>query len=190
MIVGDERETQCLSSLQAEEKGARVSNSDSVLRRLCEDSDETKFSYRAGHEFRSVFRGQDVQPTGDSFVEFMLEESERHESIYIEEVLHGNSDKISETCWLLKIVAFAPALRTGRPVSASTRILTPRERLVRGVNTMRPPSTLASSGSPVRRPSLRRIGPGRTTCPLVEILVSTVRQSYINFAWMTRSASG
>src|SRR5207302_4831710 len=42
----------------------------------------------------------------------------------------------------------------------STRILTFRERVLRGVKTMRPPSTFASSGSPVRRPSLRRIGPG------------------------------
>ena len=37
---------------------------------------------------------------------------------------------------------------------------------------------IASSGSPARMPSLRRIGPGRTICPLVETLVCMVRRSY------------
>jgi len=41
-----------------------------------------------------------------------------------------------------------------------------------------PPSTFASSGSPVRRPSLRRIGPGGRLDLFVETLVSMVRQSY------------
>src|ERR1700688_4392822 len=71
----------------------------------------------------------------------------------------------------------------------STTILTFRERTLRGVNTMRPPSTFASSGSPVRRPSLRRIGPGRTTWPFVETLVSMVRQSYPNLSPVATSAT-
>jgi hypothetical protein len=52
-------------------------------------------------------------------------------------------------------------------------------RARRGVKTMRPASALTSSGSPGRRPSLRRRGPGKTTWPFVESLVSMVRQSYI-----------
>jgi hydrogenase maturation protein HypF len=44
---------------------------------------------------------------------------------------------------------------------------------------MRPPLTLASSSSPARGPSLRRIGFGRTTCPLLETRVCTVRRSYL-----------
>src|SRR5271169_834132 len=118
----------------------------------------------------------------------MLEETQCHQSVYIEEIFHGNSDKISETCSLLIVAAFGPALRTGRPEIRSTTMLTLRERVLLGVNTIRPPSTLASSGSPACRPSLRRIGPGRTTCPLVESLVSTVRQSYPNLASMTTAA--
>ena len=131
-----------------------------------------------------------MDPPGDPLVEFMLEETQRHESIHIEQIPHGNSDKISETCSLLNVAAFGPALRTGRPVIRSTTMLTRRERVLLGVNTMRPSSTLASSGSPACRPSLRRIGPGRTTCPLVESLVSIVRQSYPNLTSMTTAAFG
>jgi len=62
----------------------------------------------------------------------------------------------------------------------SVTILTGGRRFLRGVNTMRPASMLASSGSPARMPSRRRRGPGRTTCPFVETLVCVVRQSYLS----------
>jgi hypothetical protein len=32
---------------------------------------------------------------GDSLMKFMLEETERHQSIHVEQIPHGNSDKIS-----------------------------------------------------------------------------------------------
>lgn len=61
-------------------------------------------------------------------------------------------------------------------------MLTFCERVLRGVNTMRPPSAFTSRVSPARRPSLRRTGPGRTTWPFVETLVSIVRQFYPNLS--------
>jgi hypothetical protein len=85
---------------------------------------------------------------------------------------------MSSTSLLLNVGAFGPALRAGNPVTGSVTSLTRCSRFFRGVNTIRPFSILASSGSPARISSRRRSGPGRTTCPLVETLVCTVRQSY------------
>jgi hypothetical protein len=149
-----------------------------ALRRFLKRRDFTRCC--VGDEFlpQSWLRKILCYPVADSLVKFVLEEPERQESIYIEQIPHGNSDKISATCLLVKTGASGPPLRTGRPVMGSRRIFTSCERVLRGVNTIRPPSTLASSWSPVRSPSLRRIGLGRTTWPLVETLVCTVRQSY------------
>src|SRR5712692_1000424 len=108
----------------------------------------------------------------------MLEETKRYESVYVEEIPHGNSDKISRTSLLLNTGASEPALRTGRPVMGSRRMRTFSERVLRGVSTIRPPSTSAFRGSPARSPSLRRIGLGRTTWPLVETRVRMERQSH------------
>src|SRR5712692_9362164 len=108
----------------------------------------------------------------------MLEETKRYESVYVEEIPHGNSDKISRTCLLLNTGASEPALRTGRPVMGSRRMRTFSERVLRGVSTIRPPSTSAFSGSPLRSPSWRRMGLGRTTLPLVETRVRLVGQPY------------
>jgi len=83
--------------------------------------------------------------------------------------------RISRTCRLVKSGACGPALRTGRPMIRSTRILPWHGRLLRGVSTAPPACTLASSESPGCRPSWRPIGPGCTTCPFVESLVSLVR---------------
>src|SRR5205823_3413884 len=105
-------------------------------------------------------------------------ESQRHQSVDIKQILHGKLAKISCTSLLLKIGASGVTLRTGRPVIESITILTLCRRFLRGVKTMRPASIFASSGSPARIPSLRRRGPGSTTCPLVETLVCMVRQSY------------
>jgi hypothetical protein len=95
----------------------------------------------------------------------MFEESQSHQSIYIEQIYHGKLAKISWTSLLLKTGASGSALRTGSPVVESVTILTLCGRCLRGVKTIRPASMLASSGSPSRIPSLRRRGPGRTTCP-------------------------
>jgi hypothetical protein len=112
-------------------------------------------------------------------VEFMVNESECNERVHIEQICHGKFVKISSTSLLLKTGASEPALSTGSPVTRSVTILTWYERFLWGVNTIRPASMLASSGSPARMPSLRRRGPGRTTCPFVETLVCMVRQSYL-----------
>lgn len=160
-----------------------MGNGESVLRCLCKNSNESQFCNRASCQFQSTLRGPGVHPASDALVEFVLEETQCDESVHVEEMLHGKSDRISWTCLLLKTGASGPALRTGSPVMGSIKMLTFRERVLRGVNTILPPSTFASSGSPVRRPSLRRIGLGRTTCPFVEILVSMVRQSYHNSLW-------
>src|SRR5262249_28448605 len=96
------------------------------------------------------------------------------QSIHIEQIDHG----VSSTSLLLNVGALAPALRASSPVSGSVTSLTRYRRLRRGVNTMRPSSILASSGSPARMSRRQRIGPGRTTCPFVETLVCIVRQSY------------
>jgi len=93
----------------------------------------------------------------------------------IEKLLHGKLESFSWTCLLLRGGACGPALSTGRPVIGSRRMLTFRGRALRGVNMMRPHSNLTSRGSPARRPSLRRIETGRTTWPLVEILVLILR---------------
>jgi len=59
-------------------------------------------------------------------------------------------------------------------------------RLVRrGRKTIASPSRLTSSASPGRKPSLCRNGLGNTTCPLLETLVSMVRQSYLTGATET-----
>jgi len=36
-----------------------------------------------------------VHPASDALVEFVLEETQRYETVHIEEILHGKSDKIS-----------------------------------------------------------------------------------------------
>jgi hypothetical protein len=35
-------------------------------------------------------------------VEFVLEETQRNQAVDVEEILHGKSDKMSQTCLLLK----------------------------------------------------------------------------------------
>src|ERR1700688_22682 len=151
----------------------------SVLRRLHEDPDETEFCDRTSCQLRHSLQCQLANPTRDSSMEFMLQESQRYQSIHVEKIRHGNSDKISRTCLLLSRGASEPALSTGRPVTGSTTMITFRERALLGVSTMRPPSTPVSRGSPVRRRSFRRICTGSTISHFVESLVSMVRQSYL-----------
>ena|SRR5437764_2725427 len=98
---------------------------------------------------------------------------------HIKQIHHGKFARISRTSLLLKTGASEPALRLGSPVVESVTILIFRGRLLCGIKMIRPASIFASSGSPGRMPNFRRNGPGRTTWPLVETLVVTVRQSYV-----------
>jgi len=176
VIVGNKLQDSC--SFQPQQQVAGLRNGKSVLRCLRENSDKTKLCNRAGCQFHSSHCNWCTYPDRDSLVEFMLEEAECDERVYVQQVSHGNSERISRTCRLVKSGASGPALRTGRPVIRSTRILTCRERFLRGINMTLPACTFTSSESPAWRPSWRRIGPGSTTCPFVESLVSMVRQSY------------
>src|SRR5215469_17906670 len=119
-------------------------------------------------------------------MEFVVHEPESDESIYVQQIGHGKFAKISSTSLLLNVGALGPALRAGSPVTGSVTILTRCSRLRRGVNTIRPFSIFASSGSPARISRRRRSGLGRTTCPLVETLVCMVRQSYLRRCDLTR----
>src|SRR5215469_5840287 len=119
-------------------------------------------------------------------MKFVINEPESEQSIYVEQIDHGKFAKISSTSLLLNVGALGPALRAGSPVTGSVTSLTRCSRLRRGVNTIRPFSILASSGSPARISRRRRSGPGRTTCPLVETLVCMVRQSYHYRAYLAR----
>jgi hypothetical protein len=146
VIVGNKRQDSCRFQPQQQVTGLR--NGKSVLRCLHEDSDETKLRDRTGCQFDSSLNNRRAHPGRDSLVEFMLEEAERHKRVYIEQVSHGNSERISCTCRLVKSGASGPPLRTGRLVIRSTTILTCCLRFFRGVNMMRPACTLASSESP------------------------------------------
>src|SRR5215472_13606579 len=111
-------------------------------------------------------------------MEFVINEPESDQGVHVEQIDHGKFARISSTSLLLNVGALGPALRTGSPVTGSVTSLTRCARFRWGVNTIRPFSMFASSGSPARISSRRRSGPGRTTCPLVETLVCMVRQSY------------
>src|SRR5579863_27951 len=108
-------------------------------------------------------------------MEFMIDESQRDERIHIEQVDHGKLARISSTSLLLNVGAFGPALSAGSPVTGSVTSFVRWGRFLRGVNTIRPSSILASSGLPARISRRRRSGPGRTTCPFVDTLVCIVR---------------
>src|SRR5712692_11816691 len=104
-----------------------------------------------------------MDPIGNSSVKFVLKETQGKQGVHVEEILHGNTERISRTSLLVRGGASHPALRTGRPVRGSREMRAFCERILRGVNTMRPLTRLASRASPARRPSLRRKGLGKTT---------------------------
>ena len=95
MIVGNKCELQGFFCFQAEQQGPCVPNSESILRSLRENPYEPEFCDRARHYFRNPEQNQCSYPVGDSLMKFMLKETERHQSIHIEQISHGNSDKIS-----------------------------------------------------------------------------------------------
>lgn len=168
MVVRHERETQEFCFLQAQQQSSGLRNGESIVGCLRQYPNKPQFSDGARCQFQ-ILSG--VDPESHSLVKFVLQETQCDKSVYVKQVFHGKVDKISRTCLLVRSGASEPALRTGRPVIRSRTIRAVWERVRRGVNTMCPASILASSESPARRPSLRRIGLGRTTWPLLESLV-------------------
>ncbi len=162
LIIRNKRKTDSSRRLKLIQQLARLPNCDAVLWHLCQHSDEAQLGNRAGCQIRSGVCGQSMYPSSHPLVKFMFEESERHEGIYIEQVSHGNSNRISWTCLLLNGGASTPALRTGRPVMRSTTSVAFEKRLFRGVNTTPPACTFASKESPGCKPSRRRIATAST----------------------------
>jgi hypothetical protein len=111
-------------------------------------------------------------------VELVFKKAKRNQSIHIKQISHGKSDRISITWPLVSRGAPGPALKTGRPVKASRTMADLTAREWRGTSTILSPSMVASSSSPGWSPSFRRIGPGRTICPLLDSLACIVRKSY------------
>jgi len=178
LIVGDKGEFGFTRRFDPDQKRPCLRHRQSVLRCLCQDPSEAQFRNGASRKFRNCLRRQIANPGDYALMKFMLAQSERDEYIHVEKILHGNSASISSTSLLVRTGAPGPRVRTGSPVRRSITIFAFRRRFLRGVKTTLSPSILASSGSPGRRPSFRRIGLGNTTCPLVEIRVCMVRQSY------------
>lgn len=111
-------------------------------------------------------------------MELVFEKAQCDERVYIEQISHGRFERMSSTCALDSCGARSPALRTGRPVTVSRPMVALAGRARRGVRTICPLFTQASRASPGLSRSFRRIGPGRTTCPLLEMRVCMVRVSY------------
>jgi len=178
VIVRYECELQDFSRFQPEQKCSRLRNAEAILCCLRENPNEAELCDRTGCQFGLRVGCQRPHPISHSFVKFMLKESQRDQSVHVEKIFHGKVERISSTCLLVSSGASGLAVRAGSPVRGSTTMLVLYRRDLCGVNTIRPSSVFTSSASPARRPSFRRRGPGRTTWPLVETLVSMVRQSY------------
>src|SRR6266536_2157144 len=119
-------------------------------------------------------------------MKLMLIKAKCYERVYVKKKSHGKSLSISRTISLVKMGAFSPASMTGSPVTGLVMIRALRGlfTLGLGVRTMLPFLISASSESPASMPSLRRIGPGRTTRPLVETFVCMTKLSYLSlYAW-------
>jgi hypothetical protein len=110
-------------------------------------------------------------------MEFVLKEAQRDMSIYVSIYVEDTSWKLGQQ--LLHLFAAqrrcfgtrTKLRKAGDGINENSHF---RGRVLRGVNTIRSPSTLASRGSPARRPSFRRMALGRTTWPLVESLICMV----------------
>lgn len=55
-------------------------------------------------------------------MKLMLNDAQRNQSIYIEQISHGKSVRISATSLLVKMGASGPALSAGNPVMGSITI--------------------------------------------------------------------
>jgi hypothetical protein len=177
-VVGDKCEASVRAGLDAPQQLPGLHNGESALGSLGKHADESEFRDGACSQFRSALFGQALQLTGCPAVKLMIENAQGDESTHIEQEHHGKSARISATCLWVSLGPLGPAASTGQPVTGSLTIRARRRFPFLGVRTMRPLTTSASRASPASRHNFRRIGPGSTTCPLVESLVCTVGQSY------------
>src|ERR1700693_241482 len=153
LIIRNKCKLERFLDFQPRKQNTGLFNGNIVLWCLCKDPDKAKFCNRAGRDFRDTLRNQVVNPVRYSVVELVLQKAQRNERVDIQQVSHGKVARMSSTCLLVRQGASGPAVRTGRPVTGSSMMRTFRKRACLGVSTTRPPSTLASSGSPARRPS-------------------------------------
>ena len=120
-------------------------------------------------------------PARNPAVKLMPVETERGQGVDVEKADHGNSASNSATWRLVSVGAFGPDFSMGRPVSLSLPMRASWARGARRLRMMRPPSMAAFSESLACKPRMRRMGPGRTPPPLLEIFVCMVRRSYLFF---------
>ena len=178
LIISNKNKSNLAAGFQPKQRGLGLVNRKPILGK-CKHTHEAHLRYSACCEF--VFSwAQALNPAHDLLKEFMLSESQGDQCVYVQQVsAHGKSVNISFTCWLVSLGAPGPAVNTAKPVRGSMMILAFRRFPRRGRKIIESPSVFTSSASPGRRPSFSRTGRGNTTCPLVEILVSMVRQSYL-----------
>ena len=116
-------------------------------------------------------QGQDLltaNPSCYTVVELITVKAQGEKGMYIEQVWQGKSARISSSSRCVKegtdsLLVLGWRVKTGNPVIASVPMTT-EGRLFLRVSTIRlsAGSTVISSESPVRRPSVRRTCPGRT----------------------------
>jgi hypothetical protein len=177
-IVRDEGPTNVIGIFYLEEQISGLRYRRPVLLRLAEYPHKAKLRDGARRKLRNTFTAQPRHPVRHPPVELVFRHRECKQGVYVEQIFHGKSARISRTSALVSFGELAPAVKTGNPVTSSRMIRAFRERSCCGVRIIRSPSTFASSESPARRPSFRRILLGTTTCPLVETRVCMVRTSY------------
>lgn len=121
MIVWNKCESRSPCFFESKQECARLGDRESVRRSLSKHPDEAQFRDRTSCERRKRVRSQ---PGRDAVMEFVIHESKRHQSVYIEQISHGTFVNISSTSLLLNAGAPEPAVRTGSPVAGSVTILT------------------------------------------------------------------
>jgi hypothetical protein len=94
---------------------------------------------------------------------FVLQETAGNQGLGLEKKPHRKVEEISCTFLPVRVGALGPALGTARPVIGSRMVRTFFQRILRGLGSVPPPSTLASGGSPGRSPGLLRMPLERTT---------------------------
>src|SRR5260370_25958084 len=109
VTVGDEGMCEAGRLLEPQQQGPRLSDAETISRSLCQDSHEPQLGDRAGSQRRKLLC---LYPRCYPVVELVMDKSESHERIPVEEVFHGSVPRISATALLLKTGASAPALST------------------------------------------------------------------------------